>query len=731
MPDLRDRFESLSRVRGPDLWPEIEGREPGRVVQPSSARRVLVAVVALVVAIAGIGFVAISFGGSERPTASSASGWIGVANGPIYFRVGGGDDGTQIEAVEPDGSEQGVVFDGEPMRIAEIAWSPDGTRIAYQNPIADERGIFVANPDGSDAVRMTEGANDAWPSWSPDGTRIVFSSTRYDPSIEPCEPAGADATCPTDLYTIDVDGSNITRLTSDPAAEYRARWSPMGDLIAFERNTEPPPLMRPAIFTMNADGTDVRQVSTGDGGSDFWPSWSPDGSTIVFAAIRKEDWGIWAADADGSNERMILGGTGAGYVDNPVSSPDGTLIAFVGNLAINDYSPDDALYVMRSDGSNVTPIADAPGIGVAGDIAWQPIPAPAAPVQPTSPPQPSEPASLEVRVTTTHGVAEFPTAVAAGDGGVWVTAQRQDGSGAGTVIRLSPETAEVVARVDVRAAPGWEFGGAGITVANGSVWVAGEVGGGQTCCHAFVTRIDASTNEVTDEIELPGGRDLGNDVWADGDSIYVLMFVDGASSLELAKVEIEGHTTVWRVPIPGQWSQTVFVAGGSVWVLGTQPDAHGPIEVDMLYRLDPGTGALIDQVPLPFPSSAYVPSVAPETVWFRTNEGTQRFDALSGSLVGEPVRPGPGCCGGPFVSDGSGGVWVISSAGADVDRSIWHIDGSGSIVASGTIPDRADFENMQGQSYAFDPLTQTIWVQHYEDSISRVEIVVSPGDVPD
>ena len=338
---------------------------------------------------------------------------------------------------------------------------------------------------------------------------------------------------------------------------------------------------------------------------------------------------------------------------------------------------------------------------------------------------------MQVHVTTTRGVAAFPSAVAVGGGGVWVTALDQDGSGAGEVIRLSPETGEVVARVPVRAAPGWEFGGAGITVANGSVWVVGEVGGGQTCCHAFVSRIDASTNEVTDQIELSGGQDFGNDVWVDGDAMYVLMFVDGASSLELAKVEIEGHSTAWRVPIPGQWSQTVFVAGGSAWVLGTHPDAHGPVEVDMLYRLDPGTGALIDQVPLPFAGSAYIPSVAPETVWFRTNEGTQRFDALSGNLVGEPVRPGPGCCGGPFVSDGSGGVWVVSSAGADVDRSIWHIDGSGSIVASGTIPDRADFENMQGQSYAFDPLTQTIWVQHYEDSVSRVDIAVSPSDVPD
>jgi Tol biopolymer transport system component len=655
-----------------------------------------------------------------------------MANGPIYFRVGGGEGGSRIESIDPDGTDRRVVFpEGSPVHYSRIAFSPDGTRIVFDDFLSGAYGIMTADPEGGNVVRLTDGVNDSWAAWSPDGSKILFSSTSYDASIGPCEPGFPhEFGCPTDIYVMDADGSNVTRLTEDPRPEFMPVWSPDGSRIAFVREADPVPAAFDAIFTMDPDGTDVRQVSSADGGSDFWPSWSPDGSTIVFAAIRREDWGIWAVDADGSNERMILGGMGAGYVDNPVWSPDGTLIAFVGNLAIDDYSPDDALYVMRPDGSNVTPIADAPGIGVAGDIAWQPIPARAATLVPTPAPSPSEPATVEVRVTTTHGVAEFPTAVAAGEGGVWVTAQRQDGSGAGNVIRLSPETGEVVASVEVRAAPGWEFGGAGITVANGSVWVVGEVGGGQSCCHAFVTRIDASTNEVTDEIELPGGRDLGNDVWVDGDAMYVLMFVDGATELELAKLDIETHATTWRVPIPGQWSQTVYMAGGSVWVLGTHPDAHGPIEVDTLYRLDPGTGAIVDQIPLPSAVFAYIPSVAPETVWFLANDGIQRFDTASAGLVGDPIEPGQGCCGGPFVSDGAGGVWV-SSAGADADRSIWHIDTSGAVDASGTIPSRKDFENMQGQSYAFDPATQTIWVQHYEDSVSRVEIVVSPSDLPD
>lgn len=156
------------------------------------------------------------------------------------------------------------------------------------------------------------------------------------------------------------------------------------------------------------------------------------------------------------------------------------------------------------------------------------------------------------------------------------------------------------------------------------------------------------------------------------------------------------------------------------------PHAHGPIEVDTLYRLDPGTGAIVDQVPLPSAASAYIPSVAPETVWFRTNDGTQRSDAASAGLVGDPIEHRPGCCGGPFVFDGAGGVWVVSSAGADRDRSIWHIDASGAVVASGTIPSKEDFDSMQGQSYDSDPTTQTIWVQQHEDSVSRVQILVSP-----
>src|SRR5512132_1468971 len=247
MPDLDDRFRSLSRTRAPALCADIEGRETREARDPVMSRRVLAAVVAFVVAVAGIGFAALTFGGSERAMSTRTSGTAGEAkaNGSIYFRVGGGDGDSRIESIEPDGTGRHVVFpEDSPVHYSRIAFSPDGTRIAFDNFLEGEYGIETADPDGTDVVRLTDGVNDSWASWSPDGTRILFSSTRHDPSIGKCMPGFPhELGCPTDIYVMSTDGSNVVRLTDDPAEEFMPVWSPDGSRIAFVRNTQGTPVM--------------------------------------------------------------------------------------------------------------------------------------------------------------------------------------------------------------------------------------------------------------------------------------------------------------------------------------------------------------------------------------------------------------------------------------------------------------------------------------------------------
>jgi Tol biopolymer transport system component len=706
MTDLRRRFESLSRLSTPDLWPEIHVREPGDPIGPSPARRVVVAVAALVVAAAGIGIAAVAFGGSDFRTVSEGSGPVAIANGPIYFRVGGAEGGSRIEAVQPDGSEQRVVFEGEPMRIAQIAWSPDGTRIAYQDPIADERGIFVADSDGSNVVRLTEGANDAWPSWSPDGTRIVFSSTRYDPQIGPCTPTGADFLCPTDIYAVDADGSDVTRLTADPAPEYQPVWAPDGDRVAF---TSSPDRSSSVISVIDVEGPDRHLASTGDGGSDFRPSWSRDGTQIVFAAIRREDWGIWAVDADGSNERLILGGTGAGYVDNPVWSPDGSLIAFVGNLSIDDYSPEDALYVMRPDGTDVTSIADAPGAGVAGDIAWQPIQGPAEPVEPTTSIPPST-----AEVVETFTVGHDVRSVVYGEGSVWVAASNSDGTSSGRIVRIDPETHEVQAEIPVEVIPTWEVGGGAMVVSEGSLWVTGDIEGAGVdgISDAAVIRIDATTNEVAQTFTFGGevGADLA---FMDGD-LWVLIFGDETvdHTMEVVRVDPETGDVLARFQLDANWAHTLVAVDGRLITIVGGNDAVN--EGGRMIVIDPADGA-VSRIQMPSRYHSTTPVMSRGQVWVSLEPGFIRFDPLAEGFS-EPPLTLPSrytdCCG--FIEGDDRGIWFLSlkpEGGTQLD-----VFGP----ATGDVTELVALD--EGNPVAMAVAPDAVWILNYEGTLMHVSL---------
>jgi len=125
-------------------------------------------------------------------------------------------------------------------------WSPDGQRIAYASSRRDINlqvfDIYVMNADGSNATNLTKsiavkdrGAFNDWPTWSPDGTRIAFVSDREGQPLD----FGLPYKFAWQIYVMDADGSNVTRITNNNYADGSPNWGNIPWDIA-ERMKPPP-----------------------------------------------------------------------------------------------------------------------------------------------------------------------------------------------------------------------------------------------------------------------------------------------------------------------------------------------------------------------------------------------------------------------------------------------------------------------------------------------------------
>jgi Tol biopolymer transport system component len=118
---------------------------------------------------------------------------------------------------------------------------------------------------------------------------------------------------------MNADGSGkAQRLTTDPADDYNPSWSPDGTQIAFHSHRY---LGVGRIFVMNADGTNVRRLTSPE-----FDDWSPDGTQILFNSSRNGNRDIWLMDSDGSQMLNLTKRPSDDWW--PASSPDGSKIVF-------------------------------------------------------------------------------------------------------------------------------------------------------------------------------------------------------------------------------------------------------------------------------------------------------------------------------------------------------------------------------------------------------------------
>jgi Tol biopolymer transport system component len=151
----------------------------------------------------------------------------------------------------------------------------------------------------------------------------------------------------TEIYVMDADGLNPTRLTDNPAIDRDAAFSADGKRIAFVSERDIDGTVDSEVYVMNADGSNQTPL-TNNTAEDFQPAFSPDGTKIAFMSNRgvQGDMEIFLMNADGSGETQITHNTS--FEGQPTFSPDGSKIAFVSNRDNGNYD----IYTMNADGSN-------------------------------------------------------------------------------------------------------------------------------------------------------------------------------------------------------------------------------------------------------------------------------------------------------------------------------------------------------------------------------------------
>ena len=214
-------------------------------------------------------------------------------------------------------------------------------KIAFESNRDGNSEIYTMNPDGSNVTRLTNNPGaDRDPAWSRDGTKIAFTRGSGIPHI----------------WVMDADGTNPTQVTNTSSWDSQPSWAPDGTRLVFTSN-----IASDVISQVDVDGTDRVDIVAGSS-----PAWSPDGEPIVFSQkmVQDEIYSLKTFNPEGPGQDTL---TSNNYDADPDWSPDHQFIVF------DRIDLGRRLFTLRHDIQNHPPAVPVPGT-IPGDreAAWSP-----------------------------------------------------------------------------------------------------------------------------------------------------------------------------------------------------------------------------------------------------------------------------------------------------------------------------------------------------------------------
>jgi dipeptidyl aminopeptidase/acylaminoacyl peptidase len=488
-----------------------------------------------------------------------------------------------LHTAAADGSHEQAIPGELPPEAFHPDWAPDGTTIVFDAGPAGNKDVYTVDVDGSGVTRITSSA--AWdyqPTWSPDGTRIAYVHTTGDND---------------DIWVMNADGSDPVRLTTDRDFDLQPTWSPDGSRIAFQSNRSG----NPEIYVMRADGRNVERITDNEG-YDGAPDWSPDGARIAFASDRNGP-GIYVMSETGGAIRKLVDAEQVGPLE-PVWSPDGNSLAYTA-----DRSPGSTgIFVMDLRTGVVATVVEPGSICC---ISWL------ASAEEVSDALPFDGLRIGRDI----------------DAGGWVVLQDQWGTwvaGGGELMSVGGDVHRVATGSwDYDFVQLGEYGEGAIFVASGTtLWI-----------------VEARLGEVSAQLDM---RDVGyvDGILQDDVRTWVTASSDDGGQV-LARIDPDTGKVLERYEI-GQGVHDLAEADGSIFVASREDERA-------LVRVDP---ALDGVTRVPGAPQGPIAAVGSH-VWIATGDGVTCLDAITFASCGRLDIPRAN-----DIAAAQGRLWVLSGTGS-------------------------------------------------------------------